>query len=689
MPRSLSRILKNRKAVPVEKVEIFRTKIDNLFKFQPEQFSEFVMECKEIMTSYPDAKNWLKWYLHPNRATVIFKACRVKISTGEKGRLLQLSTDTNAQENIGRQIQRLSLKKKISVGEAIDLLWRFVSMFQNDRKCVFGGQTVKYGSTKKRSRKKYAFSTHKISMKKPRYSNDGRAPDTNETLFDNNNQIVNEGLFSFGGIPWGFTTKDGRSVRATCRMDSIMTNLTYHERHLKKNGSSLVSHLHPNHLLRRSFEYIEQEDFGRAREVLIDLLFKDGYEMSRDRYNWFGDINDCLRNVFSDIVGCTFLVTKRCVICNKDRLRKKHSAAYPLVPFSPSSTDPTQIFCQLEDDLQNHSIDRAEINHCVLGTPNCNGPSKSISKTIVKCAGNLLVLAVPRYRTVNKEQISLSLADLPTNDDDKKEQISLSLADLPTTTVIDGKRFKLRSAIGGDSMHFVSFIKQETSWLFYDGMDTPMIKTLDEKYVARYPICIIMYELLSTDVDAGTVASDATTVVDENSVEFLTSDSDSEEVRLDTIVDDDSTISSQTLETEIKRAKEESKRHEIAKNLKELSKVKRKKNKLTRKSITKKLPATHQVLKHPFSSFDKHKKVTSVGKTPKSSNATANYSSHKKIIFSPNTSDEDLPTKKKRSKLSLEIAKLQTHNVPGTKETLKDQSTRKGKHQLRRKQSKN
>ena len=370
-------------------------------------------------------------------------------------------------------------------------------------------------------------------------------------------------------------------------------------------------------------------------------------------------------------------------------MRKKHSAAYPLVPFSPSSTDPTQIFCQLEDDLQNHSIDRAEINHCVLGTPNCNGPSKSISKTIVKCAGNLLVLAVPRYRTVNKEQISLSLADLPTTDDDKKEQISLSLADLPLTTVIDRKRFKLRSAIGGDSMHFVSSIKQETSWLFYDGMATPMIKTLDEKYVARYPICIIMYELLSTDVDAGTVASDATTVVDENSVEFLTSDSDSEEVRLDTIVDDDSTISSQTLETEIKRAKEESKRHEIAKNLKELSKVKRKENKLTRKSITKKSPATRQVLKHPFSSFDKHKKITSVGKTPKASNATANHSSHKKIIFSPNTSDEDLPTKKKRSKLSLEIAKLQTHNVPGTKETLKDQSTRKGKHQLRRKQSKN
>ena len=89
-------------------------------------------------------------------------------------------------------------------------------------------------------------------------------------------------------------------------------------------------------------------------------------------------------------------------------------------------------------------------------------------------------------------------------------------------------------------MHFVSFIKQETSWLFYDGMNTPMIKKLDEKNVARYPICIIMYELLSTDVDAGTVASDATTVVDENSVEFLTSDSDSEEVRLDTIVDDDS-----------------------------------------------------------------------------------------------------------------------------------------------------
>ena len=49
-------------------------------------------------------------------------------------------------------------------------------------------------------------------------------------------------------------------------------------------------------------------------------------------------------------------------------------------------------------------------------------------------------------------------------------------------------------------------------------------------------------------------------------MDLLTPDSDSE-VRLDNIVDDDTAISSQTLETEIQREKEESKQHKITKNL--------------------------------------------------------------------------------------------------------------------------
>ena len=64
---------------------------------------------------------WLQWYLNPERAIILFQACQID----SKGILPKLTTDTNAQENVGRQIQKCALKKRVGVKEVIDIYFEF------------------------------------------------------------------------------------------------------------------------------------------------------------------------------------------------------------------------------------------------------------------------------------------------------------------------------------------------------------------------------------------------------------------------------------------------------------------------------------------------------------------------------------------------------------------------------------
>jgi hypothetical protein len=71
--------------------------------------------------------------------------------------------DTNAQENLGRQFQFSNRKprgSKISLQEALEHAWKFITTFQFDRKSVLGGVPTSYGQfgdidqKKKKKRKK-------------------------------------------------------------------------------------------------------------------------------------------------------------------------------------------------------------------------------------------------------------------------------------------------------------------------------------------------------------------------------------------------------------------------------------------------------------------------------------------------------------------------------------------------------
>ena len=53
--------------------------------------------CNTIVTKYPKTRNWLKWYLEPNRAIILFNACKAKSKYNKN-----IIQDTNAQENVNR-----------------------------------------------------------------------------------------------------------------------------------------------------------------------------------------------------------------------------------------------------------------------------------------------------------------------------------------------------------------------------------------------------------------------------------------------------------------------------------------------------------------------------------------------------------------------------------------------------------
>ena len=131
----------------------------------------------QFFDTYPNAKNWLKWYLNPVRAVIFFEACK-ETSEDNLIKFKLIDKDTNSQENMGK-IYKLSFvfKKKANVMECVRHAYSFYSTFVGHRNFVSHGGNRNYGGfsplKKRRRSSKYTF------------TNDGRAPDTTDVLLGN------------------------------------------------------------------------------------------------------------------------------------------------------------------------------------------------------------------------------------------------------------------------------------------------------------------------------------------------------------------------------------------------------------------------------------------------------------------------------------------------------------------------
>lgn len=131
-----------------------------------------------------------------------------------------LPLDTNAQESLGRDIQRTSPKQKLSIFQAMDHVYRYVKQIEFDYNLAKRGADLRY----------------KQSSRKRQYINDGRPPDTTQQLVKKNRvgrpkgslnkipKLADDLDLSTFGIPWSFIYRNFRATN-TCALDTaLMSN---------------------------------------------------------------------------------------------------------------------------------------------------------------------------------------------------------------------------------------------------------------------------------------------------------------------------------------------------------------------------------------------------------------------------------------------------------------------------------
>ena len=102
--RSLTRVRRNGAIVSSEKEMEFYRKILELLNPELSENS-FQAVVKELKSEYPKCKKWLEWYLHPERAKLIFPALPLE-TVGS------ICKDKNAQESLGADFQKTAKNPK-------------------------------------------------------------------------------------------------------------------------------------------------------------------------------------------------------------------------------------------------------------------------------------------------------------------------------------------------------------------------------------------------------------------------------------------------------------------------------------------------------------------------------------------------------------------------------------------------
>lgn len=156
--------------------------------------------------------------------------------------------------------------------------------------------------------------------------------------------------------------------------------------------------------------------------------------------------------------GIIFGEPKSVVFVKKEEHRKSGDTTYTLFTVDEQSKEnPLGISASFIEDLKSSKKHgNCEKNHCVSWTSNCNGPSHTTMKQIVRCTNNLLVFEMAA------------------------DEKNISVFDVPKHVEFDGLEFKLFAIICKSDCHFVSWIRFEDRWVFYDGIQSPTMKYFTE-----------------------------------------------------------------------------------------------------------------------------------------------------------------------------------------------------------------
>lgn len=169
--RSAVRVARIQSVVPPSKTELFIQLTTELVNCD---LQRFVLVMKQLKNEYPLATKWLNWYLHEDRARLIFKSYTL---LGDKWNCTV--GNTNAQEGTGKDIKYTAVKTSLPLFEVIDHLHRYVQTIHQDMETVISGGKIRYKRKQLQKKRKRNFV----------HNNDGRPPDTSI-------QLVPEGLLT-------------------------------------------------------------------------------------------------------------------------------------------------------------------------------------------------------------------------------------------------------------------------------------------------------------------------------------------------------------------------------------------------------------------------------------------------------------------------------------------------------------
>ena len=481
--RSVSRILRNGRVVGDDnKQRRFKELVREMIS-STATANDFIHACQSIIKEFKHAIPWLMWHINPKRSKSFFPACQLDFSDNEKQRLAMLEKTTNAEENVGRQFKRTweVSNRKLSFNEALLNAWRWSNRDDMSRQEALMGAKPAWGSFNRGLDPK--------ARKKRKFTNDGRAPDSNATLFKAKKKPAAKPSFPQGANPptsappplnqqgivgcdWRFFSSQGAEITATCPLDTLLTMLA-----APVWAQAMVQNVFegadPSSLLARTWVLMCQDRWNDARELWIaEWLERDTSQFislftSMDRMF----VPDARSSKKSPLFQwCTVHYGHTTVCCNPDKCQGAILCAHVNSDGEEFSDDGKRVVMKNLTRMLHMVPGGREVSLRGGWTRN-RSPTVTFPKALDLIYGEEMLpkhcvrapCDGPSYRhacDVTKWP-SLMWFDCP----------GYTLEELPFTFHWRNKKFVLRAVALNNQIHFVGAFRMPNGWMIYDGRD--------------------------------------------------------------------------------------------------------------------------------------------------------------------------------------------------------------------------
>lgn len=467
--RSVCRIRRNHAIVKVQRSEEFKKLCDLLTTdMERRAFDELVQQIKK---EFPKCTKWLDWYLHPDRAKMIFPAMAEEEFASD-GR------DTNAQESMGRTLKMGSEYKNPTIAQAYFMIYQNAAKHDYEYSLAQQGLPMKYGPPRV----------------KRAYVNLGRAPDTNEAIFgDSKRQKTGRprntpnkapsGIVAVDctlAMPWAFTfiTEDSLRIKATntCAPDTVLMAMF----NLRKYDDELfLDFKMDDKVLTEVLDMIQCREYARARYTWI--VHTEGVTLNRGRANILARKMKSNDDDFDESWNCQGAIVDSIACINMFRYRYRDD--YESCSNGDVNCPYMERYMDEEGQANNETLTRGlwarfdklhDIQEGVLN-PKYNSHDEEVlcgsgSGAIRNDKGEYECGGIRRVRTVVLEPMpTLLRIEQATVTDGQRSKLT-SMDKIEPQLKLNDTRYVLVQVILSNDGHFRGVTVVHGKYLLYDGM---------------------------------------------------------------------------------------------------------------------------------------------------------------------------------------------------------------------------